>query len=133
MTMAEYIKKLRKGGNVYKKKWSQAELGASLNPPVNRAAVCKWELGTVTNIKKNHIEQMAVLFGIQPEELMCFEKSEINKEKFNENMLNEIQTRFGMGAIDLLICFGKLNDSGKEKALEYISDIIENPKYNKTT
>ena len=131
MTTAEYIKRLRKGDNIYKKKWSQEELGAALNPPVKRAAIWKWEHGTIKNIKKTHVEQMATLFGIQPEELMCFEKNENNPEKFNENMLNEIQTRFGMGAIDLLICFGKLNDSGKEKALEYISDIIENPKYNK--
>ena len=134
MTMGEYIKILRKGDNIYNKKWSQEELGAALNPPVNRAAVNKWETGTVENLRKTHIEQLATLFGISPCALMCFEVCDKKKEPIQETtLLNEIQSRFGMGAIDLLIYFGKLNNSGKEKALEYISDIIENPKYNKTT
>ena len=132
MTMSEYIKKLRQGGNIYGKTWSQEELGAALNPPVNRAAVNKWEKGTVQNIKRTHIEQLAALFGISPCDLMCFEVYDKKKVPLQETtLLSEIQSRFGIGAIDLLICFGKLNNTGKEKALNYISDIIENPKYTK--
>ena len=52
MTMGEYIKYLREGGNVYGKKWTQEELGQEFTPPVNRAAVNKWETNRVENIKK---------------------------------------------------------------------------------
>ena len=45
---------------------TQEELGSKLNPPVNRQAVNKWETGRVENIKRSHIEQMAVLFGVKP-------------------------------------------------------------------
>ena len=60
MTMGEYIKELRTGNNVYGKKWTQEELGAALNPPVNRAAVNKWETGLVENIKRKHIQQRPI-------------------------------------------------------------------------
>ena len=46
MTMGTYIKQLREEMGI-----SQEELGRSLNPPVNRAAVNKWETGQVENIK----------------------------------------------------------------------------------
>ena len=49
MTMGTYIKQLREGMGI-----SQEELGKSLNPPVNRAAVNKWETGQVENIKRTH-------------------------------------------------------------------------------
>ena len=129
--MGEYIKKLRNGDNIYKRKWSQEELGAALNPPVNRAAINKWEKGTVENLKRTHIQQLAKIFGITPYELMCFEECDKQVCIQDTTLLNEIQSRFGIGAIDCLIYFGKLNEAGKEKALNYISDIIENPKYTK--
>ena len=62
---------------------------------------------------------------------MCFEESDKQVCIQDTTLLNEIQSRFGIGAIDCLIYFGKLNEAGKEKALNYIADIIENPKYNK--
>lgn len=132
MRMGEYIKILRTGGNVYGKKWSQSELGASLNPPVNRAAVNKWETGLVENIKRVHIEQMAKLFGITPIELMCFD-SKIDTEKISQELkvIDEIQVCFGKGAVDLLHYFTELNDAGKQKALDDLADLTEIPKYSK--
>lgn len=51
MTMGTYIKRLREEMGI-----SKEELGRSLNPPVNRAAVNKWETGQVENIKRTHIQ-----------------------------------------------------------------------------
>mgnify|MGYP000033737651 FL=1 len=68
MTMGTYIKQLREEMGI-----SQEELGKSLNPPVNRAAVNKWETGQVENIKRTHIQQLAKKFGVSPCELMCFD------------------------------------------------------------
>ena len=47
MTMGEYIKQLRT-----EREWSQDELGKKVG--VNRAAVQKWEKGSVENIKRNY-------------------------------------------------------------------------------
>lgn len=130
MTMGEYIKKLRTGENKYGLKWSQEELGHSLNPPVNRCAINKWEKGRVENIKRTHIEQLSKLFGIQPSELMCFES------RFDENQISEevktieaVQNLFGKDAVQLLQHFMELNDIGKQKALEDLVDLTELSKY----
>ena len=128
MKMGEYIKYLRTGGNQYGKKWSQEELGQLLDPPVNRGAVNKWELGVVENIKRNHIQQLAKLFGVKPCDLMCFDCDE---EKIAEEVkvIEQIQKVFGKNAVKLLQHFYELNDLGKEKALEDIVDLTEHPKY----
>ena len=132
MTMGEYIKKLRTGENRYGRKWSQEELGHSLNPPVNRCAINKWEKGRVENIKRNHIEQLADIFGIQPSELMCFE-SKFDEEQISEEVktIEAVQKVFGKDAVLILQHFMELNDTGKQKALEDLIDLTELPKYIK--
>ena len=100
MTMGEYIKKLRTGDNVYGKKWSQEELGAALNPPVNRAAVNKWETGLVENLKRTHIQQLAKMLGINACELMCFD-DQIDSSKISEEVkvIENIQKLFGKDVV----------------------------------
>jgi len=134
MTMGEYIKFLRTGGNVYGKKWSQGELGQLLNPKVNRAAVNKWETGLVENIKRTHIEQMARLFGTTPIELLCFDfDSRFDVVKISEELkvIEQIQNHFGKSVVDLIQYFTELNDLGKQKALNAVADLTEIPKYTK--
>lgn len=128
--MGEYIKELRTGGNRFGRKWSQEELGHSLNPPVNRCAINKWEKGRVENIKRTHIEQLSVLFGIQPSELMCFE-SKYDEEQISEEVrtIEAVQKVFGNNAVQLLNYFSQLNDVGKEKILNDVIDLTELPKY----
>lgn len=130
MTMGEYIKKLRSGHNVYGRKWSQEELGAALNPPVNRAAVNKWETGAVENIKRIHIQQLATMFGVTPCELMCFD-DQIDSSKVSEEVkvIEQVQDLFGKDAVQLLQYFIELNEDGKQKAIETISDLVDHPKY----
>ena len=130
MTMGEYIKELRTGKNPYRRKWSQAELGAALNPPVNRAAVNKWESGLVENLKRSHIQQLADMFGISPCELMCFD-DQIDSSKISEEVkvIEAVQSLFGKDAVQLLQYFNELNEDGKQKALETIIDLVDHPKY----
>ena len=130
MTMGEYIKKLRSGNNIYGRKWSQEELGAALNPPVNRAAVNKWETGLVENLKRTHIQQLATMFGVTPTELMCFD-DQIDSSKISEEVkiIEAVQGVFGKDAVQLLQLFNDLNEDGKQKALETISDLADHPKY----
>lgn len=130
MTMGDYIKKLRTGQNVYGRKWSQEELGAALNPPVNRAAVNKWESGLVENIKRIHIQQLAEMFGVKPCELMCFD-DQIDSSKVSEEVkvIEAVQGAFGKDAVQLLQYFHELNEVGRQKALEDLGDLTELPKY----
>lgn len=132
MTMGEYIKKLRNGGNVYGKRWSQEELGQALNPPVNRSAVNKWEHGIVENIKRTHIQQLADMFGVRPCELMCFD-DQIDSSKLSKEVkvIEQIQEFFGKDAVELLRLFNDLNETGRQKALEDLGDLTELSKYTK--
>ena len=128
--MGENIKKLRSGNNIYGRKWSQEELGAALNPPVNRAAVNKWETGMVENIKRTHIQQLAKMFGVTPSELMCFD-DQIDSSKVSEEVkvIEQVQGLFGKDAVLLLQRFNELNELGKQKALEDLDDLTELSKY----
>lgn len=112
MTMGECIKSLR----VYKG-LSQDQLGAMLG--VNRAAINKWENGTVENIKRIHIMQMSKIFDVSPCHLLCFDCPK------NEGTGNDIITE------KLYDLYDRLNNVGKDKALSYISDLIEIHRYKK--
>lgn len=130
MQTGDIIRFLRTGNNKCGKKWTQAELGAALKPPVNRAAVSKWETGDIKAIKKSYIEQLAILFDVSPMDLLCFE-SEFDENKISEEVIaiEHVQRMFGESAVRLLHYFHALNDLGKNKALENISDLSEVSKY----
>lgn len=59
-------------------------------------------------------------------------------DKFNSNgelaksvkLLETIQSTYGYDAVQLLDLFTKLNEQGKQKALENLSDLVEIPKYS---
>lgn len=125
MTMGMYIKHLRE-----EMKLSQEELGKRLNPPVNRAAVNKWETGQVENIKRNHIQQLAKIFGVSPCELMCFDDRFDSAKAAEETKAIElVQKYFGKEAVQMLHMFQELNKAGKTKALEDLDDLTQLPKY----
>ena len=75
MKMGDRIKELRKKSGM-----TLEELGQRLDPPVNRAAVSKWEKGRVENIKRTHIQQMAELFDVAPSYLMCYNEIPVPKQ-----------------------------------------------------
>lgn len=124
--MGEYIKQLRE-----EKELSQDALGQLLNPPVNRAAVNKWEKNLVQNIKRTHIQQLANLFGVSPCELMRFddEFNEDGKVTKEVELIEQIQESFGKDAVRMLEYFTKLNSAGKEKAMQDLIDIAEISRY----
>lgn len=125
MTMGQYIKHLREEMHM-----SQEELGQSLNPPVNRAAINKWETGQVENIKRTHIQQLAKKFGVSPCELMCFDDRFDSAKAAEETKAIElVQKHFGKDAVHVLQMFMELNQTGQQKVLEDLSDMTELSKY----
>ena len=128
--MGEYIKYLRTGGNKYERQWTQEELGLLLKPKVKRAAIAKWETDQVDTIKRTYIEQMSELFGVKPCELMCFQ-ARYDESQLSEEVstIEQVLKVFGKDAVSLLHNFFELNEVGKEKALQDISDLTDHPKY----
>ena len=124
MTTGEYIRKLRKSHDM-----TQEDLGKMLSPPVNRAAVQKWESGLVQDIKKTYIEQMARIFDVRPSDLMCFDRETLISQE--SKVIDEVQDLFGSQAVRLLDYYNSLNSEGKDRMLETAEDISNVPKYSK--
>lgn len=109
MTMGELIRYHRE-----RLELSQEELGKKLDPKVKKAAINKWEKGTVENIKRTHIQQLAKLFGLNPCELMSFGSEPVNNAEQNE----------------LFELFQSLNKDGQEEVLKYVAYIASQDKYS---
>lgn len=118
MTMGEYIKQLRT-----EREWSQDELGKKVG--VNRAAVQKWEKGSVENIKRTTIKKLSDVFGVSPCDLMKW--GEEPEQKVNP--INLIKEKYGSDTYELIELFSKLNEKGKSKVLEELSDMVQLQKY----
>lgn len=112
MTMGDMIKYQR-----IKLELSQEELGQKLEPPVFKAAINKWENGTVENIKRTHIKQMADLFGITPCDLMCWNDTSATVVK-----KDDIQD-------ELCSILAELNQDGKNEVLQYAHYILTQDKF----
>lgn len=113
MTMGELIRYHRKELDL-----SQEELGKILKPPVNKAAINKWENGTVENIKRTHIQQMAELFHIPPCELMAFDF-----DKKVDNVISPEQS-------ELIELFCTLTKEGQQEVIKYAAYIASQDKYS---
>lgn len=102
MTMGSLIKELRTAAGL-----TQEELGKKLSPPVNRAAVNKWEGGRVSNIKRGYIEQMARIFGVDPVKLMCFDEmpppAALTEDELQHIRVYRELDRRGRGVVDYIL------------------------------
>lgn len=108
---------IRKNIEMYIKtsQYNQAEIAQMLG--ISKASVTNWIKGTNSpNIE--YLDKLCDIFNIQINDI--FEKHE-NKE--TENLTSD-EAR-------LLNNYKQLNQEGKEKALDYVNDLTENPKYKK--
>lgn len=125
MTMGERIYQLRTEHNM-----SMNDLAKHLG--VGRTAIFKYEKGEVENLPKSTVEKMAVLFGVSPAYIMCFDQWDNEQQLSDEVALIErIQAKWGKQAVELLECFDNLNDEGKKSILNMIEDFSSLPKYQK--
>lgn len=130
MTMGEYIKKLRT-----EKGLSQEELGKLCG--VNRAAVNKWEKGTVANMKRSTIEKLSSIFGVSPTELMCFDDQPEEKQatdfyaeyKIDEEAFEKILHLVKLYSRELKK-LESLDDIDKGKIFGRIETMLEADKYH---
>lgn len=106
---------IRKNIEMYikKSKYNQAEIAQMLG--ISKASVTNWIKGTNSpNIE--YLDKLCNIFDIQINDIF-------SSEYGGQKITNE--------EYELLNNYNQLNEEGKEKVLEYINDLIENPKYKK--
>lgn len=118
MTMGERIRDLRIQHNM-----SMDELGKRLG--VGRSAIFKYEKGEVENLPRSTIQKMAVLFGVSPAYLMCFDEWEKNSEVLSDEvmLIERIQAKWGKDMLCIIQNYCELNVDG-QKTLQTISESL---------
>lgn len=102
-------------------KMSQEELGRRVG--VQRAAIQKYEKGTVENIPIKTIEQIALVFDVSPTYIVGWDNHPTNPLALEVKILQGVARFFGKGAIDLLEIYHILNKEGKSKLIGYANDL----------
>ena len=115
-TIGERIKYLRTIEGM-----SQEELGNRVG--VQRAAINKYENGSVTNIPIATIEKIATIFNVSPTYLVGWNTIEINPLSAEVKVLKGVKHFYGDPAVDLLELYVHLSPQGKKRLLQYAEDI----------
>lgn len=100
---------------------SQEELGRRVG--VQRAAIQKYEKGTVKNIPIETIEKIANVFNVSPSYLVGWSGDEGNPLSIEVKLLQGVQKFYGKESVDLLEGFVFLNSTGKRKVTQYVNDM----------
>jgi transcriptional regulator with XRE-family HTH domain len=112
----EKIKYLRQLTNM-----SQEELGRRVG--VQRAAINKYEKGSVTNIPLTTIEKIARVFDVTPTYIVGWNGSESNPLAVEVKLLQGIKKFYGKETVDLIEGFITLNDRGRKRVHQYVEDM----------
>lgn len=109
---------------------SQEELGRRVG--VQRAAINKYEKGTVTNIPIQTIEKMAMVFDVSPTYIVGWNGDNENPLAAEVKVLTGVKQFFGAGAVDLLESYTALNSKGQKRLLEYACELEKIDIYQKS-
>ena len=100
---------------------SQEELGRRVG--VQRAAINKYEKGTVENIPIKTIENIAHIFDVSPTYIVGWDNQSSNPLAMEVKVLQGVQRFYGNESVELLECFVNLNTKGKHRAIQYIQEL----------
>lgn len=100
---------------------SQEELGNRVG--VQRAAINKYEVGSVTNIPIATIEKMAMVFDVSPTYIVGWSEDNSNPLAAEVKVIRGIKTFFGADAVDLLETYMSLSKEGKKRVCMYADDM----------
>jgi transcriptional regulator with XRE-family HTH domain len=100
---------------------SQEELGRRVG--VQRAAINKYEKGSVTNIPIATIEKIAAVFDVSPTFIVGWDKVEVNPLSAEVKVIQGVKSFYGKDAVDLLETFVSLNTEGRKRLLQYSADM----------
>lgn len=112
----ERIRELRMIANM-----SQEELGRRVG--VQRAAIQKYEKGTVANIPLGTIEKIATVFSVSPTYLVGWQEVDTDKLSMEVRLIKGISVFYGEPAVRLLEIYTSLSKAGQKKIIDYAEDI----------
>ena len=102
---------------------SQEELGRRVG--VQRAAINKYEKGSVTNIPLATIEKMAMVFDVSPTYIVGWDDSQMNPLAIEVKVLQGVSKFYGKDSVELLECYMELSKEGKKRLLMYACDMTK--------
>lgn len=100
---------------------SQEELGRRVG--VQRAAINKYEKGTVTNIPIQTIERIARTFDVSPNYIVGWDDSNTNPLAVEVRLLQGIKNIYGSDVVELLESYVEVTNEGRDKIKQYTNDI----------
>lgn len=101
---------------------SQEELGRRVG--VQRAAINKYEKGTVTNIPIQTIEKIASVFDVSPTYIVGWNNNDItNQLSMEVRVLEGVKQFYGSDAVDLLEVYSTVNQVGCRRIIQYANDM----------
>jgi len=107
---------------------SQEELGRRVG--VQRAAINKYEKGSVTNIPIQTIERIASTFDVSPTYILGWNGDEQGNPLSAEvKIIQGISKFFGKDSVEVLEMYVSLNCKGKKRIVQYLDDLTEIPRY----
>lgn len=114
--MGERIKYLRLLADM-----SQEELGNRVG--VQRAAINKYEKGSVTNIPIATIEKIAKVFDVSPMYIVGWDNIEINPLSAEVKVLQGVKKFYGNHTVELIEMYTQLNPTGRKRLFQYAEDM----------
>lgn len=115
-TVGERIKHLRLLADM-----SQEDLGKRVG--VQRAAINKYEKGSVTNIPIATIEKIAYIFNVSPNYLVGWDTVEVNQLSAEVKVLQGVKRFYGKDAVEVIEIYTQLNSTGKKRVLQHLDDM----------
>ena len=100
---------------------SQEELGRRVG--VQRAAINKYEKGSVTNIPLAMIEKIANVFEVSPTFIVGWNNPSANPLSDEVKVIEGVQRFYGNEAVEILEIYSSINNIGRERILQYCQDI----------
>jgi transcriptional regulator with XRE-family HTH domain len=100
---------------------SQEELGKRVG--VQRAAIQKYEKGTVSNIPLGTLEKIANVFNVSPTYLVGWGEIDHDKLSMEVRVIKGISVFYGEPVVRLLEIYTSLSNVGQKKIIDYAEDI----------
>jgi transcriptional regulator with XRE-family HTH domain len=100
---------------------SQEELGRRVG--VQRAAINKYELGSVINIPISTIEKIAKVFDVSPTYIVGWDDTTTNPLSAEVKVLQGVCRFYGKDTVEIIEGYVTLDNHGKERVHQYIEDM----------
>lgn len=100
---------------------SQEELGRRVG--VQRAAINKYEKGTVENIPIKTIEKIANVFNVSPTYIVGWTKDNYEELTMEVKVLQGVKHFYGNEVVELIELYTHLNSKGRKRVCQYTEDM----------